>query len=494
MIFNTSRNAFIFFKSDLGVRFVAEGVVRSNAFVLTPLLSWSLGASVFGSYLQIMSLSFAFVPLVSAGLGFTIIRKLAGQKENTEAPTLLAFAIAIVSFLCLLLMLAIAVSADHIITYLSLDAVENTNWLIIIVPLLAWTFAIEALVGEYLRAMIRARASLYTQIAGFGIQMSFLAIVLALGRLSLGTALLSIAVAKLVVICFVLTPLLVHSRKTNRSQKNATLLRISISGLPFMLGGLAEWAGNLGDRLIVGRFLGAEAVAHYGASIMILSVLSALGAPIWWLLFPTVSAYIRNGDIESCRKTVKHHTMMFAELALPILAITILVINPTVSLLLNNSVNSLTPVIIIAGSAILTSQMTTGWEYYLVSVSAGKRLMAAATICSLAGFLSAWHLVSAWGLTGIACGMLIAKLSFGLFLAISANRNGFSGVAWRSGALLMLATLNIIVLSATYYIGQYVFTPTSKIYEIAVPIFVFTALYCIGRYLLIAVLRRLSVQ
>lgn len=493
MIDNLSRKMITFFKSDLGVRFVAEGVVRSNAFILTPLLSWSLGAVVFGSYLQLMSLAFAFVPLVSAGLGFTVIRKLAGRTDSSDAPNLLLTAIGIVSFLCLSLMLILAFTAENVLIFLSLNTILAPSWLTIVVPSLAWIFAVEALIGEYMRAMVKARLSLYIQIVSFALQMAFLGVVLTFDKLSLGSTLLSIAAAKVVVIAYLLIPILIRIKKHSTKNKSS-LLQVALSGLPFMLAGLAEWAGNLGDRLIVGRFLGPEAVAHYGASIMILSVLAALGAPIWWLLFPTVSAHVRNGETEHCRVTVRQRTMLFTELALPILALAILVVNPAVSLLLNSPVSNMTAVILLAGCAILISQMTTGWEYYLVCVSSGKRLMTASVICSLLSFGSAWQLAPSWGLVGVASGMLIGKATLGLFFAISANRNGFVGCAWPMRSFVTLVTVNGITAITTYFFAHQILTISSLFYQIAFSAVIFAATYGAIRFLLTPVLQRLNAQ
>lgn len=480
----TVRNLVQFFKSDLGIRFIAEGAVRSSAFVVTPLLSWSLGASVFGGYLQIMSLSFAFVPLVSAGLGFTVIRQLAGQRNDTKAPQLLAISIGIISTLCVRLATILGLLADNIVSYFALSMFEDSSWLVWTIPVLAWIFATEALVGEYLRAQIKARASLYVQVASFGLHMAGLGGILWLYELSLEKALLSIAISKLVIIGFVLCPVVLRLQGNDKQRSTPLSLKTVLGGLPFMLAGLAEWAANLGDRLIVGRFLGAEAVAHYGAGIMMLSVIAALGAPVWWMLFPTVAKHIKNQNLRACQDAIKHYTMLFAELAFPVLALVVLTANPAISLLLNSPAENMTVVVLIAGCAIITSQITTGWEYYLVTISSGKRLMTATVTCSLVGFAVAWHFAPEWGLIGVTFGMLSGKLGLGLFYAISANRNGFGGAVWRTKHLALLCVVNAISVSITYAGVHYLSYSTSTIGQIVIPALIFLSLYGTGRYLL----------
>ena len=488
------RSLVSFLKSDLGIRFIAEGAVRSSAFVLTPLLSWSLGAKVFGGYLQIMSLSFAFVPMVSAGLGFTVIRQLAGQRDGTKAPQLLAISVGIISALCLLLATVLAVFSDKIVSYFALSMFENSSWLVWTVPFLAWIFATEALVGEYLRAQIKARASLYVQIAGFGLHMAILGSIIWLYELTLETALVSIAASKLIIVGFVLFPVLLqHLKGKGREETTNLPLKTVLGGLPFMLAGLAEWAANLGDRLIVGRFLGPEAVAHYGAGIMMLSVIAALGAPVWWMLFPTVAKHLKNNDLEKCREIVKHHTMLFVELALPVLALVVLTANPAISLLLNSSAENMTAVVMIAGCAIITSQLTTGWEYYLVTISSGKRLMTATVIFSMIGFAVAWHLAPEWGLVGVTFGMFLGKLGLGLFYAISANRNGFGGTVWQPKRLSLLCAVNAMSVTLTYAGLNFLASSGSIIGEILIPALMFSVLYGTGRYLINLIGHRSSI-
>ncbi|WP_417835679.1 lipopolysaccharide biosynthesis protein [Thalassospira tepidiphila] len=482
-----------FLKSDLGIRFIAEGAVRSSAFVVTPLLSWSLGANVFGGYLQIMSLSFAFVPLVSAGLGFTVIRQLAGQRNGVRAPQLLAIALGIVSTLCVLLAIILALLSDKIVSYFALSMFESSSWIVWTVPVLAWIFATEALVGEYLRALIKARASLYVQMAGFGLHMAGLGSVLWLYDLSLTTALLSIAIAKLIIIAVVLCPVFLRIHKNGTHESAPLPLIVALGGIPFMLAGLAEWAANLGDRLIVGRFLGPEAVAHYGAGIMMLSVIAALGAPVWWLLFPTVAKHIKANDLKACQDVIKHYTMLFIELALPVLALVVLTANPAISLLLNSSPENMTSVVLIAGCAIITAQVTTGWEYYLVVISSGKRLMVATITCSLIGFAVAWRLAPELGLLGVTLGMLSGKLALGLFYAISANRNGFDGAVWQTNRLALLCTIAAISVALTYAGLTALPSTNSKIGEIIIPALMFSVLYGAGRYLLNVARRRSNI-
>ncbi|MEQ8391730.1 MAG: oligosaccharide flippase family protein [Thalassospira sp.] len=493
MINRLLTKAITFFSSDLGIRFMAEAATRAGGFVITPLLSWSLGAIVFGSYLQIMSLSFAFVPVVSAGLGFTVIRRIAGTRGTNEAPTLLLTAISIVTALCLCLGLLLLVFGEQLVSLLVLDALKSGLWLAVAVPVLAWLFAVEAMIGEYLRALIKARTSLYIQLASFGFHMASLAIVLLIDRLSLETAFLSLGIAKLIVIAIALAPVLLNIKKFGvKQQRDTGILRIAVSGAPFMLAGLAEWAANLGDRLIVGRFFGSEIVAHYGAGIMLLSVITALGAPIWWLLFPMIAGGVGNGNHDECRQVVKYHTMLFAELALPVLALAVLVSNPSISILLNSPVTDMQPVILLAGIAILISQLTTGWEYFIVSVSAGKRLMSATITCSLGGFLLALYLAPVWGLVGIAAGTLIGKLCLGLYYAVGANRNGFGGTVWRTGPMTLLIALNVSAFFiASVLIEQTTSTTTSATYTLIFSTAIFASIYAIARLCLMKPLQHL---
>ncbi|PKR60097.1 lipopolysaccharide biosynthesis protein [Thalassospira lohafexi] len=450
----SARRLLRFCKSDLGLRFMAEAAARGSGFVVTPLLSWTLGAAVFGGYTQILSLSFAFVPIISAGLGYTVIRQVAAGPKPQQGWGLLVFSISFVSFLCVLLASVMLVFSGEINSLISLSMAVKSSSVVLAVSALTWVVAIEALVQEYFRAMRWVRYSLIVQLSALALHLCVLALVFLAGSLSLWSALAVLVLTKLCVIAVVLIVMfLLYSKSDNGRCQNPNW-RVLISGIPFMLAGFAEWAGNLGDRLIVGNYLGAEVVAQYTASVMLLSVIVALGAPLWWLLFPEIVQQTHHSNYQRCREIVQQRTMAFVELGLPTLFLLALIADPAISLLVNSNATDMSGVVFLLGAAVFVNQLATGWEYFIVSVSSGKRLMFSTLISSLLGFAIAIYLGPSMGIAGIALGVLSGKVILAFTYCVLANRNGFPGAVWETLPSFIIIAVNVVVFGLVKYLVE----------------------------------------
>lgn len=454
-----------FLKSDLGIRFVAEAASRGSGFVVTPLLAWSLGASVFGSYTQVLALSFALVPIVSAGIGYSVIRRLAGSQEGYHSRATLYVAAAMVSLICLGFGTLLSAFSSEIASFLSLDVGLREPDLMTGVAVLSWLIALEALVQEYLRAMQKVRESLYVQFASITIHIATLLTAIYFGGLSIWLALLLLGISKLAVV-FILLAVTVFCKKDGDDRScSIPAIRTLLAGIPFMLAGLAEWASNLGDRLVVGKYLGPEIVAQYVAAVMLLSSIVALGAPLWWLLFPEIVKHVKLSDWKGCKERIQQRTALFVELSLPTLCVLSLLADPLISLLVNTQSTGMTPLVIILGLAVLMNQVSTGWEYFVVATSSGKKLVAV-TVCSLAtGFLITVVAAPICGILGIASGILFGKSLLACSLAYIANRAGFQGVVWKNNQVMVLVCVNVMIFFVTW-ISMHFFSPVDLLYQI----------------------------
>ena len=70
-------------RSALAWRFVAEGIGRAAAFLTMPLLARLVGADGYGEFTLAQASIAALVPVASLGLGFSLVRRIAGTLEPT---------------------------------------------------------------------------------------------------------------------------------------------------------------------------------------------------------------------------------------------------------------------------------------------------------------------------------------------------------------------------------------------------------------------------
>lgn len=468
-----------FCTSDLGMRFLAEAAARGNSFIVTPLLSWVLGAAVFGSYAQIQSLSFAFVPIVSAGLGFTVIRKVAAGKEPSNSPGLLLFAVGLLTALCLLLAGILWGFSENVGKLLSLSWDPEPVSLVLLLTGLAWATAVEALVQEYFRAQKWVRYSIAIQLIAISLHLAALFSLLVAGGLSIWSAFLALILVKLSVVIFVLLNELQRGLRRVGAIWDRPQFMVLFSGIPFMLAGLAEWAGNLGSRLIVGQYLGAEMVAQYTAAVMVLSAIVALGAPFWWLLFPEIIRHKSSGNIELCSEAVQSRTMTFLELSVPVFGCLCLIADPAISLLVNTHASGMSAIVFVLGLAVLINQAATGWEYFVISVSSGKSLLVATVSSALLGFSLAVILASEFGMLGIALGILFGKLFLATVFVAIAARKGLSGLILKPCRIAIIISFSVLAYYSVEWVVS-VFYLENMAMEIVSAIVLFPVFYGVG--------------
>nr|WP_303047728.1 oligosaccharide flippase family protein [Thalassospira sp. HF15] len=467
----------------MGIRFVAEAAARGSGFVITPLLAWSLGAAVFGSYTQVLAFSFALVPVVSAGIGYSVIRRLAGSKDDNRSRATLYVAAAMISLICAGFGALLCVFSSEVATFLSLDVGTSETNLMILVAVLSWLAALEALVQEYLRAMQKVRQSLYVQFASIAVHIATLLVAAYLGALSIWLAVVLLGISKLVVIFILIVVMVFCQKEEIESPYSLPAIGTLLAGIPFMLAGLAEWASNLGDRLVVGRYLGPEFVAQYVAAVMLLSTIVALGAPLWWLLFPEMVKYTKLSDWKGCKERVQERTTLFVELSIPTLCLLSLLADPLISLLVNTQATGMTPVVVILGLAVLTNQISTGWEYFVIAMSSGKQLVSVTVCCLASGFLVAVLAAPIWGILGVASGILIGKSLLAGSLAYIANRAGFGGGVWKKNQAIVVLCANsmifIVISITTFFVS-----PVGLFYELLLSggMFLFLQMVAYGAY------------
>ncbi|WP_430472572.1 lipopolysaccharide biosynthesis protein [Thalassospira lucentensis] len=408
--------------SDLGQRFLVEGLARGTALMLVPLLSWSMGAIAWGGYSQTISLSFAFVPLVSAGLGFSLIRSLAGERNSVHAVPLLSLSIGIITALCLFVAAALLYCGPQLLAWLSFpDFLVSSLWLGLIV-LLSWVSAMDAVIQEFLRAQQNVPLSVRLQFITAVVHLGCLALLSLSGSVSIHTAIGALLLARFATVGYGL--MVVYRVKFPEQKLPENWRRLAISGIPFMIAGLAEWASNMGDRLLVGYFLGSEAVALYSAILLLLSLLIACGAPFWWLLFPAMVSAEKSTGTDLLIQTVKRYSLDYLCLALAVGGLVVVVAEPLLSLMLDMKISGVTRLVLLMALVLLLNQLTTAWEYFLVLRTGGKRLMAIALLVSLLGPGLGILVAPVWGVEGIAAVLLFSRL------VASAS---FGGIAWQSG-------------------------------------------------------------
>jgi O-antigen/teichoic acid export membrane protein len=178
--------------------------------------------------------------------------------------------------------------------------------------------------------------------------------------------------------------------------------------LPLLPAGLSIWALDRSDRLVIGHFMGPEAVGVYSANYALAGLLMLFQTPLQVTLLPKVSALWR-ADKESAVRYVSLSNKLFLTFALPFVAGVPVLARPLLSRLGNEEIGA-------AGGA-LTFLVAAGVLMWGVSVMltqifyGARRTLPVASVTAAAAVLNLLLnllLVPAWGVSGAAFSTLVA--------------------------------------------------------------------------------------
>jgi len=399
---------------DLMLRFMAEGITKGTALVMAFLLARWLAADGFGGYSQTLALVAVLVPIVLLGLGFAVIRQIAGANTTGEIAAPIATAFVIASGVSMTLAIIMWTTAPSIAAHFS-DHPAATSLVraaAVLLPIATW----QALLFEALRARHRVRSATLLQIFESAASLSAIVVMASVDSLTPVTAVIVIAALKFVFFIFAGADLMLSQRIRLAQLTFLPLSGIKSAlglGIPFMVAGLGEALMGLVDRVLVGSLAGADTVGRYVAAQTLIALLASWGAPYWWLLYPRMARAMANNASADALAVTHRLFGNFIAWGTP-LAVLLAILGSQILTLAVGETFQISPATMSAlVLAVFVNQAATPWEYYLYI--AGKAI-----------FLM-WTSL-AWGIVAVA-GIVILLPEIGLFgtaISIATARTGFA--------------------------------------------------------------------
>ena len=410
---------------DLMLRFVAEGATKGSALVMAFLLARWLAAEGFGGYSQTQALVAVLVPLVLLGLGFALIRQIAGAATTADIVAPVATAFVIASAVSLVVAAAMWAAANTIAAHFT-DHPAATSLVraaAILLPIAVW----QSLLFEALRARHRVKSATVLQIAESGL--SLLAIIaLALSEnLTPVTAIAAIAALKLVffVLAGVDLALSEHIRPSQLALLPLPGIRAALAlGIPFMIAGLGEALMGLVDRVLVGSLAGADTVGRYVAAQTLIAVLASWGAPYWWLLYPRMARAIATDSSAHALSAVHRLFGNFIAWATPLAVLLAILGAQILTVALGETFRISPTTMSVLVLAVFVNQSATPWEYYLYVTGKAVFLMWTSLAWGIIAVAGIVILLPELDLLGAAISVATARLGFALSLVFKAGQNG----------------------------------------------------------------------
>jgi len=300
------------FAGRVGLVGITNAIINLRGLILIPILTKTLGAEGYGIWSQILVTISLLAPLCTLELGYAITRFLAPEKDKEKVGKHLSSILAATSLIALAVSALIFVLSQPLA--IAVFGGADAAFYIRISALLIFLAAIDQIMIEYFtgfQQIKRYSIFLISQTTG---ELALIAY-LALSGFGLFGVIISLLIARALtsVIGFLWIKSDIRISKPSFSVVKPYLPFT----LPLLPTALCYWLINLGDRYVIGYFMGASAVGIYSASYGLGSLLAFFYAPLSGTLFPAIVKSYENNKIPEVKTYLRYSLKFFLMFAIP---------------------------------------------------------------------------------------------------------------------------------------------------------------------------------
>ena len=300
------------FAQRVGLVGVTNLIISLRGLILIPILTKTLGAASYGIWSQIWATISLLAPFCTLGLSYAILRFLGPEKDKGTIGKGLSSIFAITAAIGLILSSLIFILSGSlaVAVFGGIDAafyIKISSFLILLA-------AIDQLLISYFTAfqqMKRYSSFLILQTVGEVILIAYLV----LSGFGLSGAIISLLIVRL--ITTTLGFLWVTSDVKFLTPDFSIVKSYLPYTLPLLPTAICYWLINLGDRYVIGYFMGVDAVGIYSASYGLGGLLVLFYAPLSSTLFPAMVHCYENNKIQELKTHLKYSLKFFLMFAIP---------------------------------------------------------------------------------------------------------------------------------------------------------------------------------
>lgn len=380
----------------------SDVAARGSAFITFPIFAAKAGADGYGAYVQATSLVAFIAPFLTLGLTSAVIRFFSHPEWDRRHAGLALRVTMIVCGLSSIGALLLVAFADQV-NDLILDWPLGTSlfrW----AGLLVIVSSVELMILELLRA--RQMLGIYSISQLLHTTLLLAAVVwLVTDDQGIIQLLIALSIIKFVVSVGASIFLLVKTRPPD--VRDLPTLSVPFRhmvgfGVPLAISGLGLWFMNLGDRLVVGAQMSAEALGRYAAVFAISSLLSLAGSGFLFPALPRLMRSSQTGDQATLEYDVRTFHRYLSLVLVPAAAFLILVGRPTLELLGGATFRVSELVLVFMVLTPFLDQWNGLSHYILIANDRTRFIQNAWLACGALNLLLILLAVPVWGLAGAA--------------------------------------------------------------------------------------------
>lgn len=300
------------FTQRIGLLGITNLIVGLSGFIILPILTKNLTIEEYGIWVQIgVTISF-LVPLASLNLGYASQRFLSGEKDIKKISEGFFSIFILIFFMSAIISIAILIFSKQI--SIILFGGTETEYYVKYLSFLIFLSGINTSLDIFFLTFLQIKRNSILSLLGTVFQFLLISYFVLSGYRLIG-AIISLLILNLLLIILksrLIIPQVRFSLPNYLIIKN--YLNFSVPLLPSILG---WWANNLGNRYVIGYFLGMESVGIYSASYNLGGLVSFFYVPISLIIFPTITNLYKNNKIQEIKDHLSYLLKGYLMVAIP---------------------------------------------------------------------------------------------------------------------------------------------------------------------------------
>lgn len=453
---------------DVSLIGMANLINNFKSLIIIPLLTKFLGAYNYGAWSQIKVTVALIVPLLVLGGGQAITKFLAGiDDKNKVREDLFScfFTTLIASFLMAIFCFTFSSSIS---VWIFGDGEYN-----ILVQLLGVLLIFESgnlILLEYFKAFRYIKTYFKTLLFETIIEFCLMAYAVLNGYGILG-ALASLLVTRCL---FILVRMSCVSQRIGFSFPRFVNTKKYIAfGIPLVFSFLFLFIQNWGNRYIINYFLGLKQVGIYSAAYLLAYTITFIGAPIGYILFPTLSGCINRAEIEEAGIYLKYSLKYFFIAGIPLIFIISFISKELLILIATPEFLAARPYLPLLLAGIFIAQIGAIGEYVNIVFGKNVLILQVCIITAIMNIVLNIILIPVIGLAGAALTMLLSFAAYSFFNLKYCQRFVHFGIDVRTVFKIFLsASLMVLAL----YLLKKSMPSASILFFLPIGVFIYPAL------------------
>lgn len=296
----------------IGLIGIANLIASLSGLILLPILTKNLSIEEYGIWVQIGVTIGFLVPLATLNLGLASQRFLAGETDKKVVSKGFSSILSIVFFTSLIISVLIFVFSKPI--SIAIFGGPDAEYFVKFLSFLILLGGINASLDMFFVTFLQIKKHSILSILRTIFQILLISYFV-LSGFGLFGAVISLLILN--VLMFIPKLLLIVPQIRLSFPSYSLIKKYLTFSAPMIPAILCWWMNNLGDRYVIGYFLGMASVGIYSASYNLGGLVSLFYAPIAVIILPTITKLYKNNKIQEIKTHLSYLLKAYIMLAVP---------------------------------------------------------------------------------------------------------------------------------------------------------------------------------